>query len=133
MAYGRKETDVSYLSFHISSQVQKLVDQTNLLLKKNVYKNYTLFIETAREISVLEGEMYQLSHLLTDQKDGLHLLLETSMTNDRLEIPRDDGDAAISKGDDETKKNLAFLLEKVEGEERPVSTNLMIIAHSKNH
>ena len=97
-------------------QVQKLVDQTNLLLKKNVYKNYTLFIETAREISVLEGEMYQLSHLLTDQKDGLHLLLETSMTNDRLEIPRDDGDAAvINKGDDETKKNLAFLLEKVEG------------------
>jgi len=96
-------------------QVQKLVDQTNLLLKKNVYKNYTLFIETAREISVLEGEMYQLSHLLTDQKDGLHLLLETSMTNDRLEIPRDDADAAINKGDDETKKNLAFLLEKVEG------------------
>ena len=104
------------LEYLIYFQVQKLVDQTNLLLKKNVYKNYTLFIETAREISVLEGEMYQLSHLLTDQKDGLHLLLETSMTNDRLELPREDGDAAMSKGDDETKKNLAFLLEKVEGE-----------------
>lgn len=96
-------------------QVQKLVDQTSLLLKRNVYKNYTLFIETAREISVLEGEMYQLSHLLTDQKDGLNLLMETSMTNDRLEVPREEGDVALDKGDDETKKNLAFLLEKVEG------------------
>lgn len=111
-----KQTDGAAETFTATrDQVQKLVDSTNLLLKKNVYKNYTLFIETAREISVLEGEMYQLSHLLTDQKDGLHLLLETSMTNDRLEVPRDDADAAINKGDDETKKNLAFLLEKVEG------------------
>ena len=34
----------------------------------------------------------------------------------QLQVPRDDADAAINKGDDETKKNLAFLLEKVEGE-----------------
>ncbi|KAL1130922.1 hypothetical protein AAG570_012163, partial [Ranatra chinensis] len=50
------------------TKVQALSEETSQALKKNVYKNYMQFIETAREISHLEGEMYQLSHLLGDQR-----------------------------------------------------------------
>lgn len=33
------------------TKIQALADETNNILKKNVYHNYTLFIETAKEIS----------------------------------------------------------------------------------
>ncbi|XP_038656533.1 exocyst complex component 8 [Scyliorhinus canicula] len=59
-------------------KIQSLADETAQNLKKNVYKNYRQFIETAREISYLESEMYQLSHILTEQKgimDGLTQML----------------------------------------------------------
>lgn len=32
-------------------KIQSLADETNILLKKNVYQNYMQFIETAKEIS----------------------------------------------------------------------------------
>lgn len=32
-------------------KIQGLADETNVLLKKNVYQNYMQFIETAKEIS----------------------------------------------------------------------------------
>ncbi|VTJ80081.1 Hypothetical predicted protein, partial [Marmota monax] len=51
--------------------VQALAEETAQNLKRNVYQNYRQFIETAREISYLESEMYQLSHLLTEQKSSL--------------------------------------------------------------
>lgn len=50
------------------AKIQTLAEETSQTLKKNVYKNYMQFIETAREISHLEGEMYQLSHLLSEQR-----------------------------------------------------------------
>lgn len=52
-------------------RVQALAEETAQNLKRNVYQNYRQFIETAREISYLESEMYQLSHLLTEQKSSL--------------------------------------------------------------
>ncbi|XP_042542231.1 exocyst complex component 8 [Dipodomys spectabilis] len=52
-------------------RVQALAEETAQNLKRNVYQNYRQFIETAREISYLESEMYQLSHLLTEQKSRL--------------------------------------------------------------
>ena len=48
-------------------------------MKKNVYRNYRQFIDTAKEISYLEAEMYQLSHLLTEQKSLLADQLETDI------------------------------------------------------
>ena len=39
--------------------IQDLSDDTNTLLKHNVYKNYSQFIETAKEISHLESDMYR--------------------------------------------------------------------------
>ncbi|KAK9500474.1 hypothetical protein O3M35_001731 [Rhynocoris fuscipes] len=50
------------------AKIQALAEEMSQVLKKNVYKNYMQFIETAREISQLEGEMYQLSHLLSEQR-----------------------------------------------------------------
>ena len=39
--------------------IQTLSDDTNNQLKKNVYQNYSQFIETAKEISHLETDMYR--------------------------------------------------------------------------
>ncbi|XP_015779421.1 PREDICTED: uncharacterized protein LOC107357295 [Acropora digitifera] len=49
-------------------RVQTLSEETAISLKRNVYKNYMQFIETSKEISYLEAEMYQLGHLLAEQK-----------------------------------------------------------------
>ena len=61
-------------------RIQQLAEDTSHALKRNVYNNYSQFIETAKEISILEGEMYQLSHMLTDQKGVMNGLLEMSIT-----------------------------------------------------
>lgn len=55
-------------------RIQALAEETAQNLKRNVYQNYRQFIETAREISYLESEMYQLSHLLTEQKSSLETI-----------------------------------------------------------
>lgn len=60
-------------------EVQRLGDETSISLKKNVYRNYRQFIDTSKEISYLEAEMYQLNHLLTEQKSLLADQLETSI------------------------------------------------------
>ncbi|XP_015927483.1 exocyst complex component 8 [Parasteatoda tepidariorum] len=92
--------------------IKSLADETNSLLKKNVYKNYTQFIETAKEISYLEGEMYQLSHLLAEQQSVLTSLLDVSIA-----APKDAESTTVgeSETDEENNKNLSLLLEKVEG------------------
>ncbi|XP_072415072.1 exocyst complex component 8 [Chiloscyllium punctatum] len=64
-------------------KIQSLADETAQNLKKNVYKNYRQFIETAREISYLESEMYQLSHILTEQKGIMDGLTQMLLTADR--------------------------------------------------
>ena len=45
-------------------------------LKQNVYRNHTKFIETAKEVSSLESEVYQLHTLLTDEKHLLNTVKE---------------------------------------------------------
>ncbi|XP_070560701.1 exocyst complex component 8-like [Ptychodera flava] len=93
-------------------RVQNLNDETAVAMKKNVYKNYTQFIETGKEISLLESEMYQLSHILTEQKTLVGQFLDMSIS-----AASDDGqsDDASKKEKDEKKKTLTSLLEKVEG------------------
>lgn len=73
------------------------------MLKQNVYQNFGQFIETAKEISFLEGrdhlfvtliinfdltcvagEMYQLSNLLQEQK---HILTDLSKTSIIGQVP----------------------------------------------
>ncbi|XP_053314466.1 exocyst complex component 8 [Spea bombifrons] len=96
-------------------RIQSLADETAQNLKRNVYQNYRQFIETAREISYLEGEMYQLSHILTEQKSIMESVTQALLQTDRSEAARE-LQAAFPKEADEGKvRNLTTLLEKVEG------------------
>ena len=55
-------------------------------LKKNVYQNYGQFIDTAKEISFLESEMYQLAHMITEQRNLLHELMDASVLGDKVRL-----------------------------------------------
>ncbi|XP_052083418.1 exocyst complex component 8-like [Mytilus californianus] len=98
----------------MKQKVQILSDETAHALKHNVYKNYSQFIETAKEISILEGEMYQLSHILTEEKSLMSSMMEMSLVSDKaiVEQPKEQ---TQENPEEDTRKNLAFLLEKVEG------------------
>ncbi|CAF0909120.1 unnamed protein product [Adineta steineri] len=62
-------------------------------LKQNVYRNHTKFIETAKEVSSLESEVYQLHSLLADEKQLLNTvkeLLNVEKKNDSSETSEND-------------------------------------------
>lgn len=67
--------DLDYL-YSVKRQVQEFADETNAQLKKNVYQNYSLFIESSREISTLKEEMRQLNSLLEQQQTAMNKLLD---------------------------------------------------------
>ncbi|XP_068216023.1 exocyst complex component 8 [Palaemon carinicauda] len=102
-------------------RIHHLAEETNAQLKKNVYMNYMQFIDTAKEISYLESEMYQLSHLITEQKSLLTSLLELSITGERgpgcaaQEMIEVDPQELKEKRERENRKKLTGLLEKIEG------------------
>uniref|UniRef100_H2Z9L4 Exocyst complex component 8 n=1 Tax=Ciona savignyi TaxID=51511 RepID=H2Z9L4_CIOSA len=97
-------------------RVHALGEDTAQILKKQVYHNYQQFIDTAKEISFLEGEMFQLNHILTEQKN----LMDT-MTTIFASKAKDDStkeDSSKRKAEDkaqEQKKAMSALREKVEG------------------
>uniref|UniRef100_A0A3B3T5M1 Exocyst complex component 8 n=2 Tax=Paramormyrops kingsleyae TaxID=1676925 RepID=A0A3B3T5M1_9TELE len=96
-------------------KIQTLADETAQNLKKNVYKNYRQFIETAKEISYLESEMYQLSHILTEQKSIMESITQSLLSTDKDETAKEML-AAFPKETEEVKqRTLTTLLEKVEG------------------
>ena len=103
--------------------IQGLSDETNNQLKKNVYQNYSQFIETAKEISCLESDMYRLSHMITEQRKMLTGLLETSLLGDRVplshqalmvEEKEEEGEEVLPKPN-QGRQELLDLMEKVEG------------------
>lgn len=109
-------------------RIQALQEETAQSLKRNVYQNYRQFIETAREISYLESEMYQLSHILTEQKGIMEavtqaLLLQADRDDPALGarraaaadpfLPLSAKEAAASE--EGRQRTLTTLLEKVEG------------------
>ena len=49
-----------------------------------MYQNYGQFIDTAKEISYLESEMYQLAHMITEQRNLLHELMDASVLGDKV-------------------------------------------------
>lgn len=67
--------DLDYL-YSVKREIQKYADQTNSQLKKNVYQNYSLFIDSSREISTLKEEMRQLNILLEQQQTSMNHLLD---------------------------------------------------------
>ncbi|XP_072035094.1 LOW QUALITY PROTEIN: exocyst complex component 8-like [Amphiura filiformis] len=92
-------------------RVQKLSDETSIALKKNVYRNYAQFIETAKEISYLEGEMYSLSHILTEQKGIMGQMLEMSVAGKE----DNDREKEATPQPEEPKRSIASMLDRVEG------------------
>ncbi|PVD36887.1 hypothetical protein C0Q70_03877 [Pomacea canaliculata] len=99
----------------LRQKIHALNEDTAQALKKNVYKNYSQFIETAREISILEGEMYQLSHLLMEQKGLMSSMMEMPLVSDKAVLEGPKEEKKEESPEEETRRNLAFLLEKVEG------------------
>uniref|UniRef100_A0A6G1SIE6 Exocyst complex component 8 n=1 Tax=Aceria tosichella TaxID=561515 RepID=A0A6G1SIE6_9ACAR len=67
--------DLDYL-YAVKKEIEKYADHTNSQLKKNVYQNYSLFIESSREISTLKEEMRQLNILLEQQQTSMNHLLD---------------------------------------------------------
>ena len=121
-----------------------MADDTNNQLKKNVYQNYSQFIETAKEISHLETDMYRLSHMITEQRKLLTGLLETSILGDSVplshEIDKDDTqEISDSKEEKEVspaniidagRKQLIDLMETVEGGRDVIDTpTRFVISH----
>ncbi|KAF4533158.1 hypothetical protein B566_EDAN001700 [Ephemera danica] len=97
-------------------KIQALSEETNSQLKKNVYQNYMQFIETAKEISHLESEMYQLSHLLSEQRSLLSSLTESSLIGIRAPVvDLELGPRNPESVEDEQRRKLASIIEKVEG------------------
>jgi len=106
--------------------IQAVADDTNNQLKKNVYQNYSQFIETAKEISHLESDMYRLSHMITEQRKLLTGLLETSILGDSVPLSHDIEKDEVEEVEKEPetipvnqmdtgRKQLIDLMENVEG------------------
>jgi len=105
--------------------IQDLSDNTSALLKQNVYQNYSQFIDTAKEISHLENDMYRLSSMITEQRKFLTGLLETSILGDTVplshtlnqvteEAPKE-AEPKPSARKEEGRRMLIDLMENVEG------------------
>ena len=87
--------------------IQEIAEQTAQKLKQNVYQNYSLFINTSKEISSLEAEMYQLSHMLNEHE---------SLTRDLSNMAIATAQALPGEGGAEPETHsIASLLETVEG------------------
>ncbi|XP_029051234.1 exocyst complex component 8 [Osmia bicornis bicornis] len=100
------------------SKIQELANNTSAQLKRNVYQNYMQFIETAKEISHLESEMYQLSQLLSEQRSLLSTLGSARTTGvifeESSESQLENLNDSTSK-EEEQRQKLTQLLENVEG------------------
>lgn len=89
--------------------IQSVAERTAQKLKQNVYQNYALFIDTSREISSLEAEMYQLSHLLNDHQ-SLTKIIQNYDENESNE-----SETTVNATPIQEKHGIAHLLELVEG------------------
>ncbi|KAL1459653.1 hypothetical protein WDU94_011613 [Cyamophila willieti] len=96
-------------------EIGALAEETNTLLKKNVFHNYMLFIETAKEISHLEGEMYQLSHLLTEQRSLLATLAHSSIVEGVAPLNTSVNTSVEQDKETQARKQLNDIMQKVEG------------------
>jgi len=122
--------------------IQSLSDDTNNQLKKNVYQNYNQFIETAKEISHLENDMYRLSHMITEQRKMLTGLLDTSLLGDAVPLshtalepalpePQPDQQEAAQPSNtaEQGRRDLLALMENVEGGRDVIDVQTRFVLH----
>jgi len=89
-------------------RIQKVAEETAMELKQNVFKNYSLFIDTSKEISHLETEIFELSHQLHEQESLAHAM-------QKMTISADGNQRQADPGSKDEKRSIASLLETVEG------------------
>lgn len=89
-------------------KIQSVAEKTAQKLKQNVYQNYSLFIDTSREISALETEMYQLSHFLNEHQGLTSAIQSISQAESEEKQSQSDSNK-------QEKHTIASLLETVEG------------------
>ncbi|XP_018322011.1 exocyst complex component 8 isoform X2 [Agrilus planipennis] len=101
----------------LRAKIYNLSEDTNNTLKKNVYQNYMQFIDTAKEISHLESEMYQLSHLLSEHKNLLNSVSSVSILDDNVQLRSEQDFNAKDENEEQTtnKQKISTIIEKVEG------------------
>jgi hypothetical protein len=90
-------------------RIQTLADRTAQQLKQNVYTNYVLFIDSSKEISSLEAEMYQLGHYLHEQQDLTRSLQGMSIMETKPSMQD------LESADKQEQRSISVLLETVEG------------------
>lgn len=104
------EYDTSKEWNHHKKRIHGLADRTAQQLKQNVFKNYVLFIDSSKEISALESEMYQLGQNLHEQQELTHTLQNLSIMDAK---PSSMQDAEGAKKQEQ--HSISVLLETVEG------------------
>ena len=105
-----KEYDTSREWAQHKKRIQGLADSTAQQLKQNVYTNYVLFIDSSKEISSLEAEMYQLGHYLQEQQDLTRELQTTSILDSKPSGVQDK-----ESSEKQEQHSISVLLETVEG------------------
>jgi exocyst complex component 8 len=98
--------------------------KTKEALKEKVFENYSQFIETAREISHLESEMYQLSHILVDQRNLIEQIKEETLLDDQKTCIIDNTE--VSDEQDQNKKAISIIKEALVGYEKNLDGKLFI-------
>ncbi|CAK8671790.1 unnamed protein product [Clavelina lepadiformis] len=96
-------------------RIQALGDETAQILKKQVYHNYQQFIDTAKEISFLEGEMFQLNHILTEQKHLMEQMTSMFASKGSDDLAKDDGAKQQADKEQEQRKVMSALHSKLDG------------------
>ncbi|KAF7491551.1 Exocyst complex component 8 [Sarcoptes scabiei] len=86
--------------------VQNCAVETNTQLKKNVYKNYQLFIDTSKEISYLKTEMSQLSSFLNDEYKLLESFLSISIGGSKTGLTPSEKKEALEKAKEERERKM---------------------------
>jgi hypothetical protein len=95
-------------------KLNRCAQQTSEEIKQSVYKNYTNFMETAKEVGHLEGKMSQLRQSLDEQRKLLYLFnnLNANKINSVADSSKQSVDMDFKL---QQKSSLAILLEQVEG------------------
>ncbi|CAF4037616.1 unnamed protein product, partial [Rotaria magnacalcarata] len=70
---------------NMKRRMHLIASEAKTELKQNVYRNHTKFIETAKEVSSLESEVYQLHSLLADEKQLLNTVKELLNVENKTE------------------------------------------------
>ncbi len=118
------QLDSSREWFQHKKRMQGVADRTAHQLKQNVFKNYTLFIDSSKEISSLESEMYQLSQFLHEQQALARNLQAFSIVNTKGSVQE------MESPEKQEQLSISFLLETVEGSSIVTEVHERYLVHS---